>query len=295
MAESTQQFSALSRLFSPAVFREMAARGYSPTFARLFRLCSIQTDAFSKMTVADGFDAAFSKLKRAGVRDEYIYRAAIAQKILLGKHSLNTASMLSEFRAGACKADLVILNGTATAYEIKSERDSLARLSRQISSYRKVFGAVNVITCNEHLEGVIAEVPEDVGLMLLSSRYQIQTVRDSINQPERTCPITTFESLRLSEARNVLKLLGVSPPNVPNTRMHGEMRKLFAEQDPANVHHAMVMTLKRTRSLASLAHLVGDLPNSLHAAALSIATKKRSHELIVEAMSTPIKHALRWA
>ncbi|MEI9986083.1 MAG: sce7726 family protein [Aliidongia sp.] len=54
---------------------------------------------------------------------------SVTQKILMGKHSLRTASMLNEFRAGSCKADLVILNGTATVYEIKSERDSLTRLA----------------------------------------------------------------------------------------------------------------------------------------------------------------------
>lgn len=79
-------------------------------------------NAGSGATVGDVFDQAFEILKVAGQRDEYIYRAAISQKILMGTHSLRTASMLNEFRAGSSKADLVILNGTATVYEIKSER-----------------------------------------------------------------------------------------------------------------------------------------------------------------------------
>lgn len=45
----------------------------------------------------------------------------IANKILLGKHSLNTSHMLSEFRVGYNKADVVIINGTSSVYEIKSE------------------------------------------------------------------------------------------------------------------------------------------------------------------------------
>lgn len=52
------------------------------------------------------FDAAFSLLQREGYRHEYIYKAALTHKILLGKHSLHTASMITEFRVGECKLSL---------------------------------------------------------------------------------------------------------------------------------------------------------------------------------------------
>src|SRR4029453_5364083 len=91
------------------------------------------------------FDAAFAVLKKGGLRDEYIYKAALTHRVLLGKHSLKTASMLTEFRAGDCKADISILNGTTTVFEIKSERDSLTRLARQIENYKRVFASVFVI------------------------------------------------------------------------------------------------------------------------------------------------------
>jgi hypothetical protein len=62
-------------------------------------------------------------LKRSGLRDKYVYKAALTQRVLMGKHSLRTACMLSEFRVGDRKADITILNGTTTVYEIKSDRD----------------------------------------------------------------------------------------------------------------------------------------------------------------------------
>ena len=103
----------------------MAAKGRSATFARLFSIAGIAEIIAPHATVGEGFDAAFTVLKTAGLRDEYVYRAAVTHKILMGTHSLKTASMLTEFRTGSSKADLVILNGTATVYEIKSERDSI--------------------------------------------------------------------------------------------------------------------------------------------------------------------------
>src|SRR3546814_4003998 len=119
----------------------------------------------------------------------------------MGTHSLRTDSMLKEVRAGSCKADLVILNGTATVYEIKAERDSLARLANQIENYKRVFAKVNVIASEGHVEGVLTTVPDDVGVMCLSKRYRITTIREAVDCPARICPVTVFESLRSEERR----------------------------------------------------------------------------------------------
>ena len=289
------QLAAMSRLFSSAVFREMATRGRSAIFGRLFGLTGVQDACPADATVGNGFDAVFSVLKRVGLRDEYVYRAAVTHKVLMGKHSLRTAAMLTEFRAGACKADLVILNGTATVFEIKSERDSLARLANQVANYKKVFASVNVIASEAHVAGVLETVPEDVGVICLSRRYQIQTVRDAEDRPDRVCPATVFESLRSAEARAVLTMLGAAIPEVPNTQAYAAMRAIFAELDPTKVHLAMVTTLKRTRNLAPLSDLVDRLPPSLHAAALSIQVCRREHDRLVKAVSTPLACAMAWA
>lgn len=93
--------------------------------------------------------------QREGYRHEYIYKAAPTHKILLGKHSLHSASVINEFRVGECKADVAILNGTATVYEVKSERDSLAWLERQIRANATVFAKVYVIASESHIQAVL--------------------------------------------------------------------------------------------------------------------------------------------
>ena len=150
------------------------------------------------------FEEAFSLLKREGYRHEYIYKAALTHKILLGKHSLQTASMLNEFRVGECKADLAILNGTSTVYEVKSERDSLNRLERQVAAYAKVFARVYVIAAEDHVDAVKGSVPEDVGILLLNSRHQISPLREATDRPESTSPAAIFDAIRTEEARMIL-------------------------------------------------------------------------------------------
>jgi hypothetical protein len=292
---NASQLAAMSRFFSSAVFLEMARRGRSALFSRLLNYSGLYRTCAENTTVADAFDAAFATLKREGLRDEYIYRAALTHKILLGKHSLNTACILTEFRIGSCKADLVILNGTATAYEIKSERDSLTRLVNQVTNYKKMFSEVNVIASAKHVNGILESVPEDVGVMCLSHKYSIRTIREAQSGPDRICPATVFESLRHNEACSILKKLGKVIPDVPNTKMHAVMREIFSKLDPAEVHAEMVKTLKRTRSLAPLSHFIDRLPVSLHAAALSIQVRQSEHDRLVKAISTPLTDALAWA
>jgi hypothetical protein len=273
----------------------MAKKGRSGLFRRLVADTDLNDRCDVEATVGDAFDSAFDILKVAGQRDEYVYRAAISHKILMGRHSLRTASMLNEFRAGSCKADLVILNGTATVYEIKSERDSLARLTNQVENYKRVFAKVNVIASEAHVDGVLDTVPDDVGVMCLSKRYQITTVREAVDCPERIHPLTVFESLRAAEALAILKALGVTAPQVPNTQRHASLRALFAELDPATLHVEMVRTLKQTRNLAPLGELVRELPDSLQAAALSIPVRRADRSRLVEAVGTPLRAAMAWS
>ncbi|EGV31158.1 putative bacteriophage protein [Thiorhodococcus drewsii AZ1] len=264
-------------------------------FSRLLGQTDLCKHAGPHATVGNTFDSAFEILKIAGNRDEYIYRAAISQKLLMGTHSLRTASMLNEFRTGSSKADVVILNGTATVYEIKSERDSLARLASQVENYKRVFAKVNVIACEGHIEGVLEKVPDDVGVMCLSKRHQITTVREAVECSKRICPLTVFDSLRITESIAILQAMGVTVPEVPNTQRHAAMRNLFATLDPVALHIEMVRTLKRTRDLAPLGDFIDRLPNSLQAAALSISVRRSDHSKLIDAIETPLHAAMTWS
>jgi len=294
LALDSTQFSALSRLFSSGVYRELARKGRSALFARLFGQTGLSHLRSAPETVGAAFDAAFAVLRQAGVRDEYVYRAALTHNILLGRHSLNTASLLTEFRAGSCKADLVILNGTSIVYEIKSDRDSLARLANQISNYRKVFAKIYVIAGMAHVQEVIDKTPSDIGVLSLIRWDRIQTIREAEDRPDLICPVTTFESLRLAEARAILRKLKMPVPEVPNTMLHSAMKERFARLNPADVHREMVQMLKRTRNLAPLGMLIDRLPHSLRPAALSIQVRRGDHLRLINAVQTPLDVAMSW-
>ena len=111
-------------------------------------------------------------------------------------------------------------------------------------NYKRVFATVNVIASESHIDGVLAAIPDEVGVMCLSKRYSISVVRDALDQPERVSSQAIFKSLRSAEAAEILTAMGVSVPVVPNTQLHGAMRGLFAELKPAELHGQMVRNLE---------------------------------------------------
>ncbi|GGW72570.1 sce7726 family protein [Alteromonas halophila] len=285
--------SAISRLFSSSVVKELARKGKSPLFARLISEAGGISQK-SHGNVADAFEDAFSILKKKDNRHEYVYKSALTQNVLLGRHSLNTASMLTEFRVGDCKADVVILNGTGTVYEIKSERDSLTRLTKQVSAYRNVFAKVYVITGENHLDAVLNSVPEDVGINVLTSGHNISEVRRAQELPERTCSSAIFDSLRINEAKLILNKASVECPDVPNTEQYAVYKEAFSKLSSTEAHKGLVEVLKKTRSLLPLKQVVDNLPLSLRSAALTTPIRKSDQQRLIDAVNTPLDEALQW-
>ena len=289
------QLAATARLFSSSVIHQMARRGKSPLFSRLVRAASLTDSIDPTSSIRHVFDVAFRFLAQREFRHEYVYKAAIAHKVLLGTHSLRTASMLSEYRVGACKADVVILNGTSTVYEIKSERDRLDRLQTQIPEYLKVFASVNVISGENHVRAVLDRVPTEVGVMVLTERFRISTIREAINEPARIVPSVLFDSLRVHEARRVLEKAGVHVPVAPNTLQRRLLRERFAALDSRVAHDATVSVLRAARTLTPLGELVEALPDSLRAAVLAARLRKQDHDRLLSAVNTPLNSALGWS
>lgn len=295
LIESSEQAPSIARIFSPQILSDLSRKGRSEHLSLLLRDLRVTDGGESGATLKGVFDSAFAVLNKKEFRNEYVYKSALAHKLLLGTHSLKTAAMLTEFRVQSSKADVVILNGTSTVYEIKSERDNLDKLKRQIGDYRKAFACVNVITGENHLSDVIKNIDEDVGVLLLSGRGQISTIREGMNRPERVIPKVIFDSIQIRESKLILDALGKEIPSVPNTRIYKALEDEFSKQEPNLIHEKMIKVLKRTRSHLPLDYLISSLPKSLTSLTLSTKIRKQDHDRLIEAMDITVNNALSWS
>jgi hypothetical protein len=289
------QLTTAERLFSSAIIQDFAKSGKSPMFARLLRESGLH-DAFPKtLLIGAIFDSILESFSKSSRRCEYVYKAALTHSQLYCEHSLETASMLTEFRVMNSKADIAILNGTSTVYEIKSERDKLDRLETQVSSYQRVFARVNVMTSEHHIQKVLSSTPNEVGVLLLDSAGTTKVVRKSINCASQVHPLTIFDSLQLGESIKLLGLLGKKAPDLPNTKMYLALREEFRNFKPQETHDCMLRVLKESRSLRPMEGLLKSAPKSLRAALITSPVQKRDYDRLLRAFTSNLETALGWA
>ena len=279
---------AMSKLFSTRVVSELSQKKHPKRFIELLDASGLYQVLKYNVTVKGAYDTAFTLLKKRDYRHEYIYKAALYEKIQLGYHSLNTACMINEFRVGRSKADTVLFNGTATAYEIKSERDTLSRLEDQVSDYYKVFPYVNVIAGENHIQALESLFPKNIGILALSRRYSITTIRPPSLDYDKIDPQKILSCIRISEAKSMLKKIGVKIPQVPNTKIYDEISNAFNQIEIDVLHKCMVETLKQSRSLANLSEFLSSVPTPLHSVVISAKLNASEKLSFIDTLNTPI-------
>ena len=278
---NTNYINALSRIFTPFVLDNIAEKGYSSYLSEVCANSNILQNIDNSLSFADFLNWIYNFLFK-NFRNEYIYKNVIANKILLGKHSLNTSQMLTEFRVGKCKADVVIINGTSNIYEIKSEFDSFNRLNNQLSSYMQVFDRINVVTSKHQAKKLLNELPESVGVFVVTHRNTISTIRDSVSNKKNIQPEVLFDSLRKNEYLNVIKSIYGGIPDVPNTYIFKECKTLFTKLKPDIAHDSTMTVLRQRNENSFLGSILRNAPNSLSAYIISNANNKKKLKALVE-------------
>ena len=282
---------ALARLFSAAVIGEFAAKGHSRLASAILKETGLSATISPTTLLRDFYNQMYALLFTS-YRNEYIYKNVIARKILLGVHSLNTTTMLTEFRSGNCKADVVMLNGTSTVYEIKSAFDSVERLQRQVAAYRQLFDRINVISAESQVDKVSAIVGDDIGLMVLTGRNTIRTVQEPASLKETVQPAEIFDSLRKSEYEQIIKTHFGAIPDTSNARMYQACRELFCSLSPCAAHDAMVTALKKRGSNQRLKDFVAVVPESLTAVSLSCKLSVAEQVRFSALLNSSLEHCL---
>jgi hypothetical protein len=70
---------------------------------------------------------------------------------------------------GLARVDVAVINGSAHGYEIKSERDTLARLPSQSDTYNRIFDYVTIVAAPTHLQKIADAVPKWWGISVASA------------------------------------------------------------------------------------------------------------------------------
>lgn len=263
-------FPSLSRAFSPIVLNDLIRRGSSDYLDEVVSNSGIGSIIDMSQHLRDFFDGLFNFLSKHYC-SEYIYKNALAEQVYLGKH-FESSHMLTELRVASCKADVVILNGTSTVYEIKSDLDTLDRLDAQISAYTCFFDRINVIASLSQAEKLQTRLKSDIGIMALAPDNTVEVLREPQSNKLHVKPSVIFGSLRKNEYLHIVNDSFGTIPDVPNTRIHQACFELFCQLSPETAHDTMLEALHRRGNTKQLKDFVHDAPRSLKACAAGFNT-----------------------
>lgn len=256
-------YPSLGRAFSPIVLNDLVQKGRSDYLDEVVSNSGIGSIIDLSQRLRDFFDGLFNFLSKHYC-SEYIYKNTLAEQVYLGNH-FETSHMLTELRVATRKADVVILNGTSTVYEIKSELDTFDRLDDQISAYMCFFDHTNVITSLSQAEKLRMRLNPEVGIMALEPDQSITVLRKPHSNKLHVKPSVIFGTLRKSEYLKIIKDHFGNIPDVPNTRIHQVCFELFCQLSPETAHNSMLDALHGRGNTKQLKDFIYDAPRSLKA------------------------------
>lgn len=244
----------------------------------------------SQISLRQIFDSVYKEVSR-DYRYEYVFKNTIANKLLLGTHSLKTATLLTEFRVGKNIADCVLLNGVATCYEIKTDYDSLARLEEQLDSYTRIFDRVFVVTDEKYVDEACQLAPEHVGVIKLTKQNRLSKVKKACDLSNQSIDLDlVMNSLRLNEFKELTRRLTGCVPNVGNTKMFSACRSELGACDSASIREQYRKILKESRK--NNASLVNALPMSLINAGISYKLPINIQNRLLSILDTSVNKEL---
>ncbi|EGQ7833732.1 sce7726 family protein [Vibrio vulnificus] len=126
------------------------------------------------------------------------------------------------FLFGERRADLAVFEDrNLTAYEIKSSRDNVSRLSYQIDSYKKFYDFCYVVCELGNLSEVRAALPREIGILMIEDG---KVVRVRVSKKFKR-----HDKIALSSALSVQKLKSLAKS--PNLRSKSELCEFVSKNN----------------------------------------------------------------
>ncbi|MGD1823600.1 MAG: sce7726 family protein [Pleomorphochaeta sp.] len=181
-------------------------------------------------------------------RNEYFYQNTLFNKLLLGRHSLNTTAAISQLPINKSIADYIMINGKAVVYEIKTELDSFNRLKTQLNDYQRAFNNICVVTCEQNyskLESLLKET--DIGIYVLSDNNTLQYRKKYVENNNYLDYRTIFNILRKKEYERIIKDYYQKLPKTSQVKYYDACLKAI-KAIPMNIFYSEFIKILKQRN-----------------------------------------------
>ena len=230
----------INRFFSRNTIKNLVQNKKDSVFERVSQHYKLENNLSTIQNV-------YNKLSRS-YRNEYFYKNTLLNKRLLGIHSVNTTTALTEIPVGRAKPDFILINGKAVVYEIKTELDNFDRLENQINEYYKAFNHVAIVTYEKNIEMAkrkIAEINKPIGLYILQKNVKIKTVMEPKEYNNDLDRDVIFSILRKREYESIIEKRFGSLPQVSQFDYYDVCRQLTEDIRLEQFYSDFLIELKK--------------------------------------------------
>lgn len=140
------------------------------------------------------------------------------------------------------RADLVLANGTLTAFEIKSARDRMCRWAQQQKAYLSVFDKVWLCVHHRHLQKAHELISPNVGLMLSDDYGGIVVLREAKSNRAQKMEFYA-ELLWRSEIDDLLSSVGIKQNR--SMRIAEARKEMIAKVPEIRIRKAVIEAIKK--------------------------------------------------
>ncbi|WP_370579574.1 sce7726 family protein [Snodgrassella alvi] len=221
-------------------------------------------------------------------KNEYVFKNIIANRLIKGRHKLANVAYMNEFHVLNSICDVAIFNGTSTAYEIKTGLDNLDRISSQLTDYKKVFEKIFIVCDDSKIKILEQTLDKDVGIIRLTHRKQMSTIREASSNIENLSISALFKSLRNSEILDYMKKKYDYIPDISPKKTRNDCLNLFQKMDIIEAHNVFVNILRKRELKNEEKRSIEKLPFSLLALMLNIRPSLRRLKIISSRLENQI-------
>ena len=154
-----------------------------------------------------GYDS-FQSMKDSDIR------AALKSELLFRYKDDRNTSIIEELgiHNGTSRIDLAVVNGVLHGYELKSDKDTLGRLSEQAIAYSTVFDLITLVVAEQHLCRAAEVAPDWWGITVARMKYGRLFFRELKLPMRNPCadPVSVAALLWRDEALAFLEELGAA-------------------------------------------------------------------------------------
>lgn len=255
----------LAKFFSRKMICNLSADGWSQIYQdAVLRFVSNSEEKTNRQCIEEVY-----KYLVIHYKNEYFFKNELLNQLAFSEED----TAIVELPVSGSIADFIILNKSATAYEIKTAFDNFERLNSQISNYFRAFAKVTVVIPTEKLESLLQKIDDSKIGIVIEIDGQLSVYREPTADMSHLSYRAMFGILRKTEYSAIIKQWFGSLPEVSDFEYYERCCSLFSQIPMSEAYLLFVDALKNRK----LQQNISDIPYGFRGLVYFMKPSKREY------------------